>query len=260
MLGVREELLRGLIFLDPALIDEDDSVGHLAGKAHLVGDHQHGDAGVGQLLHQLQHLADHLRVEGGGGLVEQDDIRVHGQSAGNGNALLLAAGKALGEHIGFIGQADTGQQLLGTLGSLLLALELEQLRGQAEVLLDGQVGEEVEVLEHHAHLLAHGIDVGIIHLDALKLDGAAGGDLQSVQAAQEGRLAAAGGADQADHIAAVDVDVDALQDIQGGGGLLCALFGLTAVGLGQTTDFQDLFSMISGHLAPSSSQTSTAAM
>ena len=116
------------------------------------------------------------------------------------------------------------------------------------------------MLEHHAHLLAHGIDVGIIHLDALKLDGAAGGDLQPVQAAQEGGLAAAGGADQADHVAAVDVDVDALQDIQGGGGLLCALFGLTAVGLGQTTDFQDLFSMISGHLAPSSSQTSTAAM
>ena len=80
MLGVREELLRGLIFLDPALIDEDDAVGHLAGEAHLVGDHQHGDAGVGQLLHQLQHLADHLRVKGGGGLVEQDDIRVHGQA------------------------------------------------------------------------------------------------------------------------------------------------------------------------------------
>ena len=39
MLGVREELLRGLIFLDPALIDEDDAVGHLAGEAHLVGDH-----------------------------------------------------------------------------------------------------------------------------------------------------------------------------------------------------------------------------
>ena len=138
MLGVREELLRGLILLDPALIDEDDAVGYLAGKAHLVGDHQHGDAGVGQLLHQLQHLADHLRVKGGGGFVEQDDIRVHGQSTGNGHALLLAAGKALGEHIGFIGQADTGQQLLGALGSLLLALELEQLRGQAEVLLDGR--------------------------------------------------------------------------------------------------------------------------
>ena len=251
MLRIREQFLRRLVLLDLAVVDEDDAVGHLAGEAHLVGDHQHGDAGVGQLLHQLQHLTDHLRVKGGGGLVEQDDIRVHGQSAGNGNALLLAAGKALGEHIGFIGQADTGQQLLGTLGSLLLALELEQLRGQAEVLLDGQVGEEVEVLEHHAHLLAHGIDVGIIHLDAPKLDGAAGGDLQPVQAAQEGRLAAAGGADQADHVAAVDVDINTLQHVQGGGGLFCALFLFAAVGLGQAADFQNLI----GHFEQASSQT-----
>ena len=230
MLGVREELLRGLIFLDPALIDEDDAVGYLAGKAHLVGDHQHGDAGVGQLLHQLQHLADHLRVKGGGGFVEQDDIRVHGQSTGNGNALLLAAGKALGEDIGLIGQAHAGQQLVGTGGGLLLVLELEQFRGQAEVLLDGQVGEEVEVLEHHAHLLAHGVNVGFVHFHALKFDAAAGGDLQPVQAAQEGGLAAAGGADQADHIAAVDVDVDAPQHVQSGGSLLCALPLFAAVG------------------------------
>ena len=220
-----------------------------------MGDHQHGDAGVGQLLHQLQYLAHHLRVQGAGGLVEQDHVRVHGQSAGNGNALLLAAGKALGEHIGFIGQADTGQQLLGTLGSLLLALELEQLRGQAEVLLDGQVGEEVEVLEHHAHLLAHGVNVGFVHFHALKFDAAAGGDLQPVQAAQERGFAAAGGADQADHIAAVNVNVDALEDIQRGGGLFVAFELLAAVGFGQAADFQNFI----GHFVPASSQTLPAA-
>ena len=117
------------------------------------------------------------------------------------------------------------------------------------------MGEEVEVLEHHAHLLAHSVDVGFVHLGALKFDAAGGGDLQPVQAAQEGGFAAAGGADQADHVAAVDVDVDALQDIQGGGGLLCALFLYAAVGLGQTTDFQDLI----GHFVPASSQTLPAA-
>ena len=86
---------------------------------------------------------------------------------------------------------------------------------------------------------------------ALKLDAAAGGDLQPVQAAQEGGLAAAGGADQADHVAAVDVDIDALQHVQGGGGLLCALFLFAAVGLGQAADFQNLI----GHFEPASSQT-----
>ena len=111
------------------------------------------------------------------------------------------------------------------------------------------------MLEHHAHLLAHSVDVGIVYLHPFKLDGAGGGDLQPVQAAQKGGLAAAGGSDQAHHVAAVDVDVDALEHVQGGGGLLCALFLYAAVGLGQTTDFQDLI----GHFVPASSQTLPAA-
>ena len=195
MLGVGEQLLRGLVLLDFAVVDEDDAVGDLARKAHLMGDDQHGDAGVGQLLHQFQDLADHFGVQRGGGLIEEDDVRVHGQGAGNGDALLLAAGQALGVGVGLVGQADAGQQLFSALVRFLLVLQLQQGGGQAEVLLDRQVREEVEVLEHHPHLLADGINVAVIDLDALKLDGAAGGDLQPIQAAQEGRLAAAGRAD-----------------------------------------------------------------
>ena len=50
MLRIREQLLRRLVLLDLAVVDEDDAVGHLAGEAHFVGDHQHGDAGVCQGL------------------------------------------------------------------------------------------------------------------------------------------------------------------------------------------------------------------
>ena len=57
MLRVGEQFLRRLVLLDLAVVDEDDAVGHLAGEAHFVGDHQHGDAGVGQLLHQFQNLS-----------------------------------------------------------------------------------------------------------------------------------------------------------------------------------------------------------
>ena len=70
------------------------------------------------------------------------------------------------------------------------------------------------MLEHHAHLLAHGIDVGIIHLDALKLDGAAGGDLQPVQAAQEGGFAAARGADEGSDLPFAHVQRDALEGLE----------------------------------------------
>ena len=60
---------------------------------------------------------------------------------------------------------------------------------------------------------------------------AGGGNLQPVQAAQKGGFAAAGGADHADHVAAVNINIDALQHVQSGGGLLCARLLFAAVGL-----------------------------
>ena len=189
-------------FLDHDAVFHEDGAGRdVAGKAHLMGDHQHGDAGVGQLLHQLKHFTDHLGVEGAGRLIEEDDVRVHCQRTGDGDALLLAARKALGVDVGLVGQTHAGQKLVGALGDGLLVLELEQAGGQLKVLLDGQVGEEVEVLEHHAHLAADGVDIhlGIGDDGAVKGDGALGGLLQQVEAAQEGGLSGAGGSDD-DHL------------------------------------------------------------
>lgn len=251
MLRIREQLLRRLVLLDLAVVDEDDAVGHLAGEAHFVGDHQHGDAGVGQLLHQFQNLAHHFGVEGAGGLVEQDHVRIHGKGTGNGNTLLLAAGKALGVGIGLVGQTHAGQQFVCLGGDGFLILQLQQGGGQLQIFLHSQVREQVEVLEHHAHLLAHSVDVGFVHLGAFKFDAAGGGNLQPVQAAQKGGFAAAGGADQADHVAAVNINIDALQHVQSGGGLLCARLLFAAVGLCQAADFQNLI----GHFEQASSQT-----
>ena len=63
------------IFLNATLVNEDDAVGDFAGKAHLMGDHQHGDAGMGQLFHQLKHFTDHLGVEGAGRPVSYTHLR-----------------------------------------------------------------------------------------------------------------------------------------------------------------------------------------
>ena len=48
-LGVGEERLRIYVFNNLSVSHEDDAVSHLAGKTHLVGDHDHGHAGRGQL-------------------------------------------------------------------------------------------------------------------------------------------------------------------------------------------------------------------
>ena len=74
------------------LIEEDHRIGHLGGKAHLVSHHDHGHAFFGEGLHHLQHFADQFRVQSRSRFVEQHDVRFHGQGAGNGHTLLLAAG------------------------------------------------------------------------------------------------------------------------------------------------------------------------
>ena len=54
-----------------------------------------------------------MRVEVAGRLVGQHQRRVHGQGAGDGDALLLAAGQLVGEMLLAVGQADLVEQMAG---------------------------------------------------------------------------------------------------------------------------------------------------
>ena len=62
------------------------------------------------VLHHLQDLADQLRVEGGGGLVEQHHRGLHRQGAGDGDPLLLSARKLDGQGVGLRFELDLRQQ------------------------------------------------------------------------------------------------------------------------------------------------------
>ena len=80
--------------------------GGLAREAHLVGHADHRHAFMREFDHHVEHFVDHFRVECGGGLVEQHDLGAHGERAGDGHTLLLAAGKLCGVGIEFIAEAD----------------------------------------------------------------------------------------------------------------------------------------------------------
>ena len=168
---------------------------------------------MGQLLHDVQHLTHHFRVQGRGGLVEEHHLGLHGQSADNGDALLLAAGELGGIGIGPVSQAHPGQQPQRLSVGLGLGHPLGAHRRQGDILADGHVGEEIEVLEHHAHLAADGVDVhlGVGNVGTFKGDGALCRRLQQVQAPQEGGFAGAGGADDDHLFTGVDVLVDVVQ-------------------------------------------------
>ena len=70
------------------------------------------------------------------------------------------------------------------------------------------------MLEDHAHLTADEIDVrlGVGDVRTLEGDGALGGRLQQVQAAQEGGLAGAGRPDDHHFLAGADVGRNIVQD------------------------------------------------
>jgi hypothetical protein len=59
----------------------------------------------GELDHDVEHLLDHLGIEGRGRLVEQHDLRLHAQRAGDGDALLLTARELAGVLVRLLGDA-----------------------------------------------------------------------------------------------------------------------------------------------------------
>ena len=203
-----------------AAVHEQDAVGHVTGKVHLVGHDDHGGLAVGKVPQNAQHLAGQLRVQRAGRLVEAEDVRVQGQGPGNGHPLLLAAGQLMRVVARPLRQAHLGQKLLRLLlqlgvdgffvGLVVRALLGQQLPGQHHVLQCRILREQVEVLEHQpevqplfAHLalpLGGGVG-GIPHGLAVHLDDTGVRPLQKVQAAQQGGLAGTGRTDDGQRLA-----------------------------------------------------------
>ena len=203
-----------------------------------MGDDDHRHALVGELLHQVENLADHLGVKRARRLVEEDDLGVHRKRADYRNSLLLAAGEGGGIDIRLVLEAYALEQFVsfflrvlfylpdGANGELILVEHIMQnslasvLLGAEHgrehyVLYDGLVVEKIEMLEHHSHLSAVDIDVylhvGDIH--TLKDYLAGGRILHAVEAAQEGALSGAGGAYDNNYVALVDSHIYALEDL-----------------------------------------------
>ena len=82
-------------------------------------------------------------------------------------------------------------------------------------MLDGQVVEQIELQEDHPHLLPQQVDIraGSADVVSLKDNAAAGRLLQTVQAAQKGRFARAGGPDDRHNLALENLLIDASEHL-----------------------------------------------
>ena len=170
--------------------------GHVPGKAHLVGDHQHGHPLGGQLAHDVQHFAGQLGVQGGGGLVKIDDLRAGGKGAGDGHPLLLPARELVGVLAAPVGHAHLFQHLDGDGLGLVLVHPAGHDQPFGHVLQHRLVAEQVVALEHKGGLapqpghVGPG-DPGQVHPLPVKEQAAAVRLFQKIDAAQQGGLARA---------------------------------------------------------------------
>ena len=160
-LRLAEHLLRGALHHDAAPAHDQHAVG-LGGLLHIMGDRDDRDTGLPQLADRFHHLTAAVRVKHGGRFVQNKAVRPHGDNARNGNALLLPAGKLVGGSITLF--IDAGQlHGLVNAGADLLGRNAEVLRRKGDILLhDGGNDLVVRVLEYHAHLLAHIVEMILV--------------------------------------------------------------------------------------------------
>ena len=173
---------------DGPLIDDEHPVGQGEGLLRVMGDDDGGQVvlpGDG-LDPVLDGLLDHP-VQGGEGLVQQEDAGLHHHGAGQGHPLLLAAGELVHPLVQVVLQAQEVDEFLHLFLGGDAGLVLQPI---GDVLVDVQVGEQGVVLEDDvkAALFHHrpGEVLSVIH------NGAGVGLYDAQDDVQQGGLAAAG--------------------------------------------------------------------
>ena len=208
-----EEHLLHLAQLRDAAVGDDGHAGTDAlHHAHLVRDDHDGHAQRAvELAQQLQYALGGRGVQRAGGLVAEQHFGVARQRAGDGHALLHAAGELRGIGPLAPGQAHRCQQGARPLVSLR-ALDVRELQREADVLQRRALHQQVEALEDHADVPPRRAQL----LQARKVrprhgDAAGVRPLEQVHAAHERALPRAGKADNAEDLPLLDVQADVVE-------------------------------------------------
>ena len=195
-------------------------------------DHHNGDAeAMVDLPQEVENLHGGRRVKGAGRLVAEQHMRLGGEGAGNGDTLLLPAGKLRRIRFFFFGEADHIQQLPCPLNCLrpLNAGNLERI---GDIVKRRALREQVEALEDHPDLLPRRQQLAPRerqHGPAVHQHIPLGGHFQQIDTSHQGRLPCTGKPDNAEDVPIVYRQVDVLH---------CREVTLGAViGLRQISDF-----------------------
>ncbi len=208
--GTGIDLERRPVLLHASEIHDRDLVRQRQRLGLVVGDVDESDPGAAlQFLELGAHALAQLGVEIGQRLVEQQDVGLDHQRAGERNALLLAAGQ-LARIAGFEPREIHQRQRLLDLAARLGGRDFPDLEAEHDVLEHVLVRPDRVVLEHHAHAarFRRHHRTGRRQEPAVDLDGAAVGRHVAGDQPQRRGLAAAGRAEQRDEGIVLDLDID----------------------------------------------------
>ena len=197
----------GLVAHQVAPVELDDPSAHLVDHAGVVGGDDHRGPGPVDPVEQAHDAEAGRGVEVPGGLVGQEDQRAVDEGPGHRHPLLLATGQLAGQVVALLGQADQVEDL-GHLGGDHVLGPADHLEGEGDVLEDGLVGQEAEVLEDAADVAAEVGDAPLGQVADLlaRLPDAPGvGHLLAQEEPDERGLAGARRADQEDELTLVDL-------------------------------------------------------
>ena len=141
--------MRSCAVHDAAVAQMDATVAD-GGGLLAVGDEQEGGARlVGQLAQEGENVGAVGGIEVAGGFVGENQVGPVDQRAGDGDALLFAAGELGGQGGGAMGEADAVEEAMDA-GALFGRGNADELERQRDVFLGGERGQQVEKLEHRA--------------------------------------------------------------------------------------------------------------
>ena len=203
------ELGAGPLGHDPAVVDDRDLVGKLVGFLQVLGGEQHRGAGRGDLADQLPHLDLAARVHARGGLIEEQQVGGHDQAGPDVEPAAHPGRVANHRTAGRAGQVEGGEQVIGSLfaGG---AGQAAQPAEDDQVLIPGQIVIEGGELAGHGHPCPDRIHLAH-HVEPQDTGGAAVRPGQGGQDADGGGLARPVGAEEPEHLAAPDREVDPVQ-------------------------------------------------
>jgi hypothetical protein len=207
--------------------DDVAAVGDLERFADLVVGDQDRDVLVAQSADDLLDAGDGNRVDARKRLIQEDDLGVGDEAAGDFQPAAFPAGKRHGQRLSQVGDVELFEQLVTSLQPLL-AVDSQHLHHAQQILFDRELAEHAGFLGEVSHpaVACPAVHGPVGHVDATESDLAFVGFDHAAGHAEAGGFSGAIGSQQPDDFAGLDTKIDSVDH------------PTRIVGLYQSLDFQ----------------------